>query len=106
MRKSLWCLPLACGIALAAPPGPAAKPPAEPADDDLLKGAQELFEQYAPDEIKQQFAFPSKSDWDDFAQRLERALRSDDLRQLAAYEPEARAALAALRAFPEYSDYA
>jgi membrane-bound lytic murein transglycosylase D len=106
MRKSFWCLPLACSIALAAPPAAPTRSSAEPADEDLLKSAQDLFEQYAPDEIKQRFEFPSKQDWDDFAQRLEQALQSNDLRKLAAYEPEARAALAALRALPEYADYA
>src|SRR4051812_30314753 len=106
MRKCFWCLPLVCGMALAAPPAPSPKPAAETTAGDLLKGAQELFEEYAPDEIKQQYAFPSARDWDDFARRLQQALESNDLARLAAYEPEARAALVALRALPEYSDYA
>src|SRR3954467_13497969 len=106
MRKSFWALPLVCGMALAAPPATSTKAAAEPEEEDLFKGAQELFEQYAPDEIKQRFEFPSAREWDDFAQRLEQALRSNDLRKLAAYEPEARAALVALRACPEYFEYA
>ncbi|HEX2862353.1 MAG TPA: transglycosylase SLT domain-containing protein [Lacunisphaera sp.] len=52
------------------------------------------------------FVFPSKQEWDEFAARLQAALESNDLRRLAAYEPEARAALVALRALPEYQDYA
>lgn len=68
--------------------------------------AQRLFEEYAPDEIKEQFEFPSEREWDDFAARLQAALESNDLRRLAAYEPEARAALAALRAMPDYQEYA
>src|SRR3954470_7882892 len=106
MRKSFWCLPLACGIALAAPPAPPAKPAGDSTPEELLKGAQDLFEEYAPDEIKQQFEFPSAREWNEFAQRLQQALESNDLRRLAAYEPEARAALVALRAFPEYHSYA
>src|SRR4051812_26958445 len=103
MRKSFWWLPLAWGVAFAAPP---AVPPAEPTADELLKNARELFDEYAPEEVKQQFEFPSTREWEEFAQRLQQALESNDLRRLAAYEPEARAALVALRALPEYHDYA
>lgn len=106
MHKSIWCLPVVGAWLLAAPPAPPAKPAAEPAADELLEAAQELFEEYAPDEIKQRFEFPSAKEWDEFARRLQQALESNDLRRLAAYEPEARAALAALRMFPEYYDYA
>lgn len=106
MHKSLRCLPLAAGLLLAAPPAPAPQPSSETTAEELIEAAQQLFEEYAPEEIKQQYAFPSAKEWDDFARRLQGALESNDLRQLAAYEPEARAALAALRMFPEYHDYA
>lgn len=105
MPKSFRCLPLACGLAFAAP-SPAPAPPASAPVEDLLQNARELFEEYAPDEIKEQYAFPSTQDWNDFARRLQQALEGSDLRRLAAYEPEARAALAALRAMPEYYEYA
>jgi membrane-bound lytic murein transglycosylase D len=95
-----------CGVALAAPePVPPAKPAAEPEAEGLLGAAQQLFEEYAPDELKDQFEFPSEKEWDDFALRLQQALESNDLRRLAAYEPEARAALAALRLLPEHQEY-
>jgi len=81
-------------------------PPAEPAVDDLYKLGKQLFEQLAPAEIKEQYEFPSKERWDEFATRFERALQDDDLAALAAYAPEARAALTALRALPGYEDYA
>jgi hypothetical protein len=84
-------------------PPPAA---AAPSADDLYALGQQLFDQLAPPEIKAQYEFPSKTQWDDFAARLQRALEGDDLRALAAYAPEGRAALTALRAFPDYSDYA
>lgn len=74
--------------------------------EHLYQIGQELFDAYAPDELKEQFAFPSKREWDEFAARLQAALESNDLRKLAAYEPEARAALVALRALPDYQDYA
>ncbi len=67
---------------------------------------RQLFEIYAPDEIQEAFEFPTKQEWDEFATRLQAALESNDLRRLAAYEPEARAALTALRVLPEYQDYA
>jgi 2',3'-cyclic-nucleotide 2'-phosphodiesterase (5'-nucleotidase family) len=77
-----------------------------PTADDLFAMGKELFDTYAPDEVKAEYEFPSKREWDEFAQRLQAALESNDLNRLAAYEPEARAALVALSAIPEYSDYA
>ncbi|RXK54362.1 hypothetical protein ESB00_00235 [Oleiharenicola lentus] len=74
--------------------------------ETLVEFGRRLFEAYAPDEIQEEFEFPSKQEWDEFAARLQAALESNDLRRLAAYEPEARAALLALRALPEYGDYA
>jgi membrane-bound lytic murein transglycosylase D len=107
MHKRLWCLPLACGLAFADPaPTPAPKPAPEVDGEELLATAKELFDEYAPEEVKEQFAFPSAKEWDEFAKRLQQALESNDLRRLASYEPEARAALAALRMFPEYYEYA
>lgn len=81
-------------------------PESTPDVESLLEIGRQLFEEYAPEEIKEEFEFPSKADWDEFAARLQQALESNDLRRLAAYEPEARAALLALRALPEYQDYA
>ncbi len=107
MRKSAWGLLLVCGVAWAAPaePPPPAQPAAEPDGGDLLKAAQQLFEEYAPDELAEQFEFPTEKEWDEFANRLQQALESNDLRRLASYEPEARAALTALSLLPEYHDY-
>ena len=74
--------------------------------DDLYKLGKQLFDDFAPPEVKAQFEFPSKEQFDDFATRLQRALEGDDLAALATYEPEARAALTALRTLPGYEDYA
>ncbi|HXQ80875.1 MAG TPA: lytic transglycosylase domain-containing protein [Opitutaceae bacterium] len=96
---------MAAGGFLAAgaePPSPT--PPAD--TGDLYKLGQQLFDQYAPPEVKEQYAFPSKGQWDAFAARLQHALENNSLEELAAYEPEARAALAALRTLPGYEDYA
>jgi membrane-bound lytic murein transglycosylase D len=103
MRR-LWIPWIALG-ALAAGAEPPTPPPSESADD-VYKIGQQLFDQYAPPDIKEQYVFPSKDAWDQFAARLQHALDSNSLENLAAFEPEARAALAALRVLPGYEDYA
>ena len=90
-------------IALSARAAEPAKPAAE---DPLYQQARQLFEALAPPEIKAQFEFPAKEQWDAFGVRLTRALESDSLEDLATYGPEARAALNALRTLPGYEDIA
>lgn len=82
--------------------------PAKPvaADDDLFAQGKALFDAFAPPEIKEQVAFPTREKWDDFVMRLEKTRETGSLADLAAYEPEAKAAFAALRVLPEYRDYA
>ncbi len=105
MRSFRYFLSGALAPALLAAP-PAAPPPRpEPTADELFQLGQQLFDQLAPPEIKAQYEFPSKPQWDEFAVRLQKALEGDDLAALAAYAPQARAALPALRLFPEYADY-
>ncbi|MFI5355747.1 MAG: lytic transglycosylase domain-containing protein [Opitutales bacterium] len=87
----------------AEPPAPAPPPPSL---QELYDTGKDLFDTLAPPEIKEQFEFPSKEQWDEFAGRLQHALDHDSLPDLARYEPEARAALLALRALPGYEDYA
>jgi membrane-bound lytic murein transglycosylase D len=103
MRK-MW-IPWIAAVGLAAGSEPPTPPPTQDTDN-LYKIGQQLFDQYAPQEIKDQYAFPSKADWDQFAAKLQQALEGNSLENLAAYEPEARAALEALRALPENQDYA
>ncbi len=83
--------------------------PAKPVDpeptldlDTLFEQGKALFEEYAPDEVKRHFAFPSREEFNRFAARLQRVLEESDLEALAAYAPEARAALAALQVLPGY----
>lgn len=103
----------ACGVfiaslgfsAVADSPAPTSAPAA--ADPDALyEIGQRLFEQLAPPEVKAQFEFPTKEKWEAFGARLQRALESDSLEELAVYLPEARLTLTALRAVPGYEDYA
>lgn len=92
----------------AAPPAtaPATDASTPPDPDELYELGQSLFEQFAPPEIKEQYEFPSKQQWDEFVARLQHALANDDLSELADYEPQARAALAVLRSIPGGDDYA
>ncbi len=92
--------------AAAQPSAPPSAEPATPSTDELFKLGQQLFDQLATPEIKAQYEFPSRQQFDEFAARLQKALEGDDLRALAEYAPQARAALPALRLFPEYADYA
>jgi membrane-bound lytic murein transglycosylase D len=87
-----------------AAPGGAAGEPLTP--DQLYDLGKSLFDRYEPPEIKEKYDFPSKEQWDEFARKLQLALDGDSPEELAAYEPQARAALAALRALPGYGDYA
>jgi membrane-bound lytic murein transglycosylase D len=75
-------------------------------NEDMFETGQALFEALAPPEIKAEFEFPTRAQWDDFATRLEKTRETGSLAELAAYEPEARIALAALRIIPGYEDYA
>jgi membrane-bound lytic murein transglycosylase D len=89
---------LTYGVAVAAEP--AKPPPAASAGsdtDELYDLGKQLFEQYAPAAVKEQYEFPSKAQWDVFAGRLQDALNSDSLQALAGYAPQARAALSAAR---------
>jgi len=87
--------------------GAAAEAPAPPAPEDpLYDAAKQLFDQYAPPEVKAQYDFPSQEQFQDFAARLQQALDGDSLDGLAQYEPEARQILTLLRTLPGDSDYA
>jgi len=85
----------------------AAQPPPAPAgSDDLYEAGRQLFEEYAPPEVKAQYEFPTKEQWDSFAARLQAALDNSSLPDLAAQAPEARAALLAAKTLPGLADYA
>ena len=97
----------------AAPPPPAGAP-AQPAaggteatvDTEALFGlGKQLFDEYAPEEIKRDYEFPSHEQWDAFAARLQQALQGGSLEELAAFEPEVRRALAAAQTLPDYADW-
>lgn len=106
--RSAWVAALVAAAAargLADPPAPSGGP-AAPSDDDLYDAARQLFNTYAPPEVKQQYDFPSRRQFDQFLAQLQAALQSGSLDQLAQYEPQARQALAVARTIPDYADYA
>jgi membrane-bound lytic murein transglycosylase D len=97
------------GSTAARPAGPAASSATSgsaTAPDQLYDLGQSLFDQYAPAEIKEQYDFPTKEQWNEFAAKLQTALEGDSIEGLAAYEPQARAALTMLRALPGYEEEA
>lgn len=100
----------------ASKPAQSVAPSASKSDDDddgemtlnvekLYGIGKQLFDEYAPDEVKRDYEFPSHEQWDAFAARLQKALEGGSLEELAAFEPEVRRALAAFRMLPDYSDY-
>lgn len=93
----------------AAPPdaAPAAGPAGAAAEaDEWFRLGREWFEQVAPPEVKAQYDFPTRAQWDATLQRLRRALEGDSLAELAALAPEARSALTMLRLVPGCEDAA
>ena len=110
-RSVRGCLPgavllLACSSRALAAATPTPTPVPEADADVLYQLGQQLFDDYAPPEVREQYSFPSKQQWDAFAGRLQKVLDGNSLDDLAAFEPQARAALAALRTLPDYGDYA
>ena len=92
---------------MAAEPPPRPVPPQpEISAEEAFRVGKDLFDTFAPPEVKARYEFPDKAQWDAFAARLQAALDGDSFEVLAQYEPEARTALAALRAIPGVEDYA
>jgi membrane-bound lytic murein transglycosylase D len=87
---------------------PTAQPQTQAQSDngDLYQTAKDLFDQYAPPDVKAQYAFPSKADFDRFLAQLQQTLDSGSFADMAAYEPQARGILEAIRTMPDYADMA
>jgi membrane-bound lytic murein transglycosylase D len=87
-------------------PSQSSAAPASPDVDALYQAGQQLFDELAPPEVKAQYEFPTKEQWDAFAAKLQRALESGSLEDLAEYGPQARALLTTLRALGADDDLA
>lgn len=85
------------------PPPRVAEPKAAPSPtvDELYDLGKHLFDTFAPEQIKQEYEFVSREEWSGFFDRLDRVLQSGTLNDLAAYAPEAHAAVAAARVSPD-----
>lgn len=117
--RRCWRWFAACAFTALAARAPAADSQPTPAaaqgdiidSDALYEVGRQLFDQYAPPEVKAEYEFPSKQEWDAFAARLQRALQSDSpsaLNDLVPYVPQGRAALLMLRsagADPDLADW-
>jgi membrane-bound lytic murein transglycosylase D len=99
----LWLGALPSSVAAASVPDRAA---AAADADELYTLGQQLFEYFAPEEVREQFDFTSREQWNAFAARLQRAFESGSLEELAGFAPEVRTALTVLRAVPEAEDLA
>src|SRR4051794_19317276 len=106
-RRSYWSLGL-LGAALVTAAEPPPKNPPEPSEvsaDSLYEAGKDLFDALAPPEVKEQFEFPDRAQWDAFLSRLQAALAGDDPAALAQLEPDARAVLTTLRTIPGSEEY-
>lgn len=98
---------LGVGPAFAAE-SPAAQQPAsatQTEDDDtpdldaVLEAGQQLWDAYAPPEVKAHYEFPTRESVDAFLAELQRAFTEGSFQDIAAYEVDARQALLVLRRF-------
>jgi len=100
---ALTSLAFVAATAVAADPPPT---PLPAAGDELYDTAKQLFDQYAPPEVKAQYDFPAPEQFSDFGARLQRALDGGSLDDLAQYQSEAESVLTFLRSVPADADYA
>jgi len=104
---AVWAFASAVVAVMAADgPPPSRGSPSIEDSDAWFKAGQQLFEQLAPPEIKAQFEFPTKEQWDRFTKGLQRALEGESLPELASYADQARATTTVLRTLPGYEDLA
>jgi membrane-bound lytic murein transglycosylase D len=99
-------LAAAHGLRADEPAPQSAAQPAPSDSNDPYEAAKQLFDAFAPPEVKEQYEFPSREKFDAFASALQAALDGDSFEELARYEPQARQLLAVLRASPDAAGYA
>jgi len=85
----------------AAEPAPAKSTAA----DKLYDVGREIFDELTQSGGDESLEFPSRDEWNEFVTHLQSALNNNRLEELAAYEPQARTALAAFQVLPGYEDY-
>jgi len=97
-------LAVATGVRAETAPSP---PPsaAQPDNGALYDTAKQLFDNYAPDDLKSQYYFPSRQEFDANLRKFQNALDNGSLQDLAPYAAQIRPMLPLLRSMPGYSDY-
>lgn len=74
--------------------------------EEMYDLGKSLFDTYATDEIKQEYEFPTREQWNAFVPQLQKAMEGNSLEDLAALEPQARIALQFLEDSSEGADLA
>ncbi|MDF9826925.1 membrane-bound lytic murein transglycosylase D [Ereboglobus sp. PH5-10] len=77
-------------------------------DDDmnaLYDLGRQLFEDYAPGQIKEHYEFMSRDEWASAITEFQQTLETGSLEEIASLEPKAKRTLNELRAKPEMSEY-
>ena len=100
-------VPLLAATAFAAdaPPGNTTTAPAAP-PPDLYDVGKALFDAYAPPEVKAQYEFVSREQFDGLVAGLQKAYETGSFDELAGYEQQVKDTIAALRMAPGNEDYA
>jgi membrane-bound lytic murein transglycosylase D len=81
-------------------------PSTAPDTGALYDTAKQLFDQLAPDDVKAQYYFPSRQEFDTNLRKFQAALDTGSLQEIAPYAEQIRPLLPLLRRAPGYSDYA
>lgn len=82
-----------------------AAPPAQTIPPAAYDAAKELFDEYAPPEVKEQYRFPTREEAQQALGKIQAAIDSGSLADLAQYADQARDLVPVLQAIPGFSDY-
>ncbi|MGH8016787.1 MAG: lytic transglycosylase domain-containing protein [Opitutaceae bacterium] len=74
--------------------------------NDLVETGRALFDEFVPEDVREQYAFPDEAAVEQFLADMETAFAEGSFEQLAAYAPAAQNALRFLRAFEGGEDLA
>jgi len=94
---------LAAAATLRAAPDPA--PSATPDTGALYDTAKQVFDNFAPDEMKARYYFPSREEFDANLRKFQQALDNGSLQDIAPYAAQIRPMIPLLRNMPGYDEY-
>lgn len=108
-----WALAQTSAPQPEASPAPS-DPPAETVPDvpatevdpaALYETGKALWDSYMPEDLKDDYAFPSREEWDAFFIKIQSSLDQESISEVAKLEPEIKQAVASLHEVPVYSEY-